>query len=138
MATRIFTCNQQGYPYPEVQKHINEAKKQLAAGKRYGRGWSCSTINTVQIDDKAYFYKVASEPTGFFACGRVVSEESDFQLRRTSHLDHLSSAYSNQYTNEEYVVAYKWLSVVDYDKTLSGRKLRAIPEFDDYKFFQAF
>ena len=149
MKTRIFTCDQAGFPYPGVQREINDAKDSLAKNVIHRSGWTCSKIQDIRVGDKAYFYRVSSEPRGFFACGRIITESTEHQIRR-NHPDfsHLSPSYSDKFYDSDYVgdpknsvlsdydlaITYEWYSVVDYDKTLSGRLLRGMPEFNDYKF----
>lgn len=150
MKTRIFTCNQKGFPYLEVQEDISKAKVEISERGIYRSGWTCSKIGEVRVGDKAYFYRVASEPCGFFACGRIIAEKPEYQLRKNHpSFNHLSPAYSSKYYESDYinysgdrliaeyghlVVAYEWYSVVDYDKPLSGKLLRDMPEFNGYKF----
>jgi hypothetical protein len=150
MRTRIFTCNQAGFPYPDVQDGIDQAKNSRSKGDIHRGGWTCSDLENIRVGDKAYFYRVASEPCGFFACGRVVAAEKSHQVKH-NHPDfgHLSPAYTDEFYDDDYVkypknqfmdeyghliVIYEWYSVVDYDKPLLGKPLRASKDFDHYKF----
>jgi hypothetical protein len=138
-----------GFPYPEVQNEINQAKQSFIRGEIHSSGWTCSKIQDIRVVDKAYFYRVASEPCGFFACGRIIAESKKHQIRLNhSEFSALSPAYSDECYDRDYTIqskssvldnydlaiTYEWYSVVDYDKTLSGKLLRAMPEFHGYKF----
>ena len=133
MKTRVFTCNREGWPYPEVQNEINTAKSLLAKGSIHTSSWSCGNIIQIQVGDYAYFCRVGSDPRGFFAYGRVIAAETKYQSRLTwLGFQDLSEAYSN--IHEDLRVTYEWYSVVDYDKTLSTKSLKNAGKFDDYKF----
>lgn len=133
MKTRVFTCNREGWPYPEVQNQIDKAKKLLSEGLIHSSSWICGKIVQIQVEDYAYFYRVGSEPRGFFAYGRVIAAETKHQSRLTwSGFQDLSEAYTNIYGDLR--VTYEWYSVVDYDKTLSTKSLKKVGKFDDYKF----
>lgn len=135
----------------EVQDQISKAKNSLSKGSVHvSGGWTCSDIESIQVGDKAYFYRVASDPCGFFACGRIIATSNEYQVKR-KHPDfiHLSPAYTDEFYDDEYinypkdrfskeyahlVVSYKWYSVVDYDQPLQGKPLRDMKDFDSYKF----
>ena len=133
MKVRVFTCNKECWPYQEVQQQIDEAKRQLSRGINHISSWSCGNIKQIQAGDQAYFYRVGSEPRGFFALGRVVTAEIEHQSRLNwSDSQNLSEAYTDIYGDLR--VNYEWYSVVDYDKTLSSRLLKTMPEFANYNF----
>lgn len=148
--TRIFTCNQMDFPYEEVQSEIEDAKSLLAKGEPHISGWTCAKIQSICVHDKAYFYRVGAQPCGFFACGIIVPEDREYQIKknRSSDFGHLSLAYSDSHYDENYrklskdtvldeyglAIKYRWFSVVDYDKPLAGKLLKSMPEFNGYKF----
>lgn len=133
MKTRVFTCNKEGWPYLEVQNQIDRAKKLLSKGLVHNASWSCGNIKQIKVDDHAYFYRVGSEPRGFFAYGRIIAAETKHQSRLNwSGFQGLSEAYTDIY--KDLRVTYEWYSVVDYDKTLNPKLLKNTGKFEDYKF----
>ncbi len=133
MKTRVFTCNKEGWPYTEIQDEINQAKEKLRGGKIHIKTWSCGRIKQIKVGDQAYFYRVGSEPRGFFACGRVITSEINHQSRLNwLNCQDLSEAYTDIY--DDLRISYEWYSVVDYDKALKGKLLKSMPDFDGYRF----
>lgn len=123
MTTRVFTCNQEGWPYLEVQGDINKAKQQLFKGEPFRKSWSCGRIRQIKVGDQAYFYRVGNAPKGFFACGRVIATERNHQTRLNQpNSEDLSEAYTD--TLGDLRISYELYSVVDYDKTLDGGSFR--------------
>ena len=124
MSTRVFTCNTEQWPYPEVLVHIDRAKEQLSIDKKLCSTWSCGNIKQIEVGDQAYFYRVGNEPKGFFACGRVTATEIKHQTRLNwSGFQDLSEAYTNEHGDLR--ISYELYSVVYYDKTLSGKLFRS-------------
>jgi EVE domain len=135
MKARVFTCNEKGWPYPDVQDDINKAKKQLSLSKAiaFSDSWSCATIKQIKVGDLAYFYKVGSAPRGFFAYGRVVAAEKEHQSKLNwSGFQNLSEAYTD--IKNDLRVSFKWYSVVDYDKTLTPEALKSTGKFEKCNF----
>ncbi len=133
MKARVFTCNREGWPYPEVQQEIDEAKRQLSKGRNHISSWSCGKIRQIKVGDQAYFYRVGSEPRGFFACRRIVTAEIEHQSRLNwSGFQDLSEAYTDEYGDLR--VNYEWYSVVDFNRTLSKKMLQSISIFTNCNF----
>lgn len=133
MKTRVFLCNQEAWPYAEVQDDIDKAKKQLLQGNPFRKSWSCGNIKQIRVGERAYFYRVGNEPRGFFGYGRVIATERSHQTRlNCSDCQNLSEAYTDALGDLR--ISYEWYSVVDYDKVLNSILLRNRPEFDNYRF----
>lgn len=131
MATRIFLSNKDTWGN-DIETAINEAKEAFAADESdCCRTWTCRNVRAIQVGDKAYFKRVGSEPRGFFARGRVVAAEKEYQLRLTaSEYEELSEAYDIEVYNGQLIITYEWDSVVDYDKPLEISWLKNKPEFN--------
>lgn len=133
MTTRVFLCNQEGWPYVEVQRDIDKAKRQLLEGKPFKKTWSCGNIQQIRVGDRAYFYRVGNEPRGFFGYGLVVATEKSHQTKlNCSGCQKLSEAYTDALGDLR--ISYEWYSIVDYDKVLNRNLLKNKLEFVNYRF----
>jgi predicted RNA-binding protein with PUA-like domain len=118
----------------ETKNEINQAKAQLSNGLIHGSSWSCGRIKQIKVGDQAYFYRVGTEPRGFFAYGRVVTTEIKQQSRLNwSGFEDLSEAYTDIYNDLR--VTYNWYSVVDYNKPLQLKLLKNTKDFGKCNFF---
>lgn len=133
MKARVFTCNEEGWPYYEVQNDIDKAKNQLSKGIVFTDSWSCGSIKQIKAGDQGYFYRVGSALRGFFACGCVTNAEVKNQSRLNwSGFQYLSEVYTDIY--DDLRISFEWYSVVDYDKTLTPNSLKNTREFDECNF----
>ncbi len=132
MATRIFLCNREHW-YHGVEDEIKEAKQSLSIGKIHLGTWTCGQVQSIEVNDAAYFRRVNSEPLGFFAYGRIVAADKEYQLRLIEpQYSHVSEAYEACYDDEGNVilaVAYEWHSVVNYNQPLKISQLQQDPQF---------
>src|SRR6476469_2239849 len=132
MPTRIFLCNRETW-YHGVEDEIKQAKELLAKGGIHRGAWTCGSVKSIEVNDTAYFKRVGSEPLGFFAYGRVIAAEKEYQLRLLEEdYSNVSEAYEVCYDDEGNVilaVAYEWYSVVDYNQPLEIKRLKEDLEF---------
>ncbi|MBW4487806.1 MAG: tetratricopeptide repeat protein [Trichocoleus desertorum ATA4-8-CV12] len=137
MPTRVFLCNRETW-YHSVEDEIKQAKESLAKGEIHQGAWTCGGVKSIEVNDNAYFKRVGSEPLGFFAYGRIVAAEKEYQLRLVEEdYSNVSEAYEACYDDEGNVVlavAYEWHSVVDYNQTLEIKRLKQDLEFSKTNF----
>jgi len=148
MSARIFLSNENDYQ--GVRDEIELAIQRLSKGIAHRGVWTCSTVKNIQVGDIAYFKRVAYQPRGIFARGRIIMVPEEFQLRKLdNNLQDLSGAYLfgdynpetgffEQYsypnTADELVVYYEWDTVVDYDTPLDTDILKNLPEYKAVQF----
>ncbi|MBD1863278.1 MULTISPECIES: tetratricopeptide repeat protein [Trichocoleus] len=137
MPTRVFLCNRETW-YHGVEDEIKEAKELLSRGKVHRGVWTCGSVKSIEVNDAAYFKRVGSEPLGFFAYGRIVAAEKEYQLRLLEkNYSNVSEAYQACYDEEGNVilaVAHEWYSVVDYNQPLEIKRLKQDPQFSKANF----
>jgi tetratricopeptide (TPR) repeat protein len=128
MVTRIFLCNERSEP--DIRTFIREAMEDIANGERYIITWSCGSVQTVKVGDRAYFKRIGSAVQGYFACGQVVAADREYQLRlKASRYRELSEAYDVDMYNNCFRVWVAWDSCVDFDHPLRSDQLRQLPQF---------
>lgn len=127
MATRIFLSNLEwSYPHNPVSD-VELAKRLFTQGKGLVGTWTCDKIQTIRAGDKAYFKRVGRDPRGFFARGRVIPAEE--KLKRVDpEYSYLNEAYDAERIDDQFMVAFEWTEVVDYDKPLSTSWLKKQPD----------
>jgi hypothetical protein len=128
MTTRIFLSNLDwSYPHNPVDD-IELAKQYLSQGKELIGTWTCASIQSIEAGDKAYFKRVGKEPRGFFARGFVISAEKQLKFTNRDY-SHLNEAYDSEIVDGQFMVAFKWTEVVDYDKPLNTSWLKKQSDF---------
>ncbi|NJK34160.1 MAG: tetratricopeptide repeat protein [Oscillatoriales cyanobacterium SM2_2_1] len=128
MVTRIFLCSDQ--TEPEIRDFLREAIEDIANGNSYVVTWSCGSIQTVKVGDRAYFKRIGSDQQGYFASGRVVAADQEYQLRqKSSRYRELSEAYDIDSYSNNFCVWVAWDACVDFDLPLRSDTLRQLPQF---------
>jgi tetratricopeptide (TPR) repeat protein len=128
MVTRIFLCDER--TEPDIRLYIKEAMEDIAQGDRYIITWSCSNVQSIKVGDQAYFQRVGFAPEGYFAHGRVVAADREYQLRlKYPRYRDLSEAYDIDFYPNNFRVWVAWDSCVDYDRPLPIDELRKKSQF---------
>ncbi|HEY9861838.1 MAG TPA: hypothetical protein V6D16_20230 [Candidatus Obscuribacterales bacterium] len=128
MVTRIFLSNLDwSYPHNPTSD-VELAKQLLPHGQEFIGTWTCANIQTIKAGDRAYFKRVGREPRGFFARGFVIPAEEKLK-RINPEYSYLNEAYDSEMIDGQFMVAFEWTEIVDYDKPLDTSWLKKQPDF---------
>lgn len=128
MVTRIFLCNEQ--TEPEIRDFIREAIAEINEGEPYIVTWSCGSIQTLKVGDRAYFKRIGSNIQGYFASGVVVAADREYQLRlKSARYRDLSDAYDVDSNPTALRVWVAWDACGSFDDPLRTDELRRLPQF---------
>jgi tetratricopeptide (TPR) repeat protein len=128
MVTRIFLCNEQ--TEPEIRDFIQEAIAEINEGEPYIVTWSCGSIQTLKVGDRAYFKRIGSNIQGYFASGVVVAADPEYQLRlKSARYRDLSDAYDVDSSPTALRVWVVWDACGSFDDPLRTDELRRLPQF---------